>query len=111
MKDKLTKLIIEAPKIPRVIGGQASGRTFQTAENMADHLIANGVTVQQWIPVTERKPEDGIKVLVSVSGRDEALIGWYDADWDDWVVEEELSEKKLMPVTHWQEKPKPAKER
>lgn len=25
--------------------------------NTADHLIANGVTVQKWIPVTERLPE------------------------------------------------------
>ena len=41
---------------------------------MADHLIANGVTIQQWIPVTERLPEDdlpkdskrkSIKVLVT----------------------------------------------
>ena len=28
---------------------------------VADHLIANGVTVQKWIPVTERLPDkDGI---------------------------------------------------
>lgn len=26
-------------------------------EESADHLIKNGVTVQQWIPVTERLPE------------------------------------------------------
>lgn len=78
--------------------------------DIADYLIANGVTVQQWIPVTERKPEDGVKVLVSVRGRNEALIGWYDADLEDWVVEEGLEEKKLMPVTHWQEKPLPARE-
>lgn len=45
MKDKLTKLIIEAPQTPCVIGGQASGRTFQTAENIAEYLIANGVTI------------------------------------------------------------------
>ena len=25
-------------------------------KNFADHLVANGVTVQQWIPVTERLP-------------------------------------------------------
>ena len=29
----------------------------------ANFLIANGVTVQQWIPVTERLPEVGKKVL------------------------------------------------
>ena len=27
---------------------------------IADHLIANGVTVQKWIPVSERLPEDDI---------------------------------------------------
>ena len=26
----------------------------------ADHLIADGVTIQRWIPVTERLPEDDI---------------------------------------------------
>lgn len=31
---------------------------------IADHLLANGVTVQQWIPVTERLPEIGCNVLV-----------------------------------------------
>ena len=30
---------------------------------MADHLIANGVTIQRWIPVTERLPEPGVDVL------------------------------------------------
>lgn len=26
-------------------------------DDVADHLIANGVTIQKWIPVTERLPE------------------------------------------------------
>lgn len=30
---------------------------------IADHLIANSVTIQQWIPVTERLPEEGVWVL------------------------------------------------
>ena len=36
-----------------------------TSEEIADHLIDNGVTVQEWISVTERLPDwrDG-KVLV-----------------------------------------------
>ena len=27
-------------------------------QKIADHLIANGVTVQEWIPVTERLPQE-----------------------------------------------------
>lgn len=34
------------------------------AERIADHLISNGVTFQQWIPVTERLPESGVHVLI-----------------------------------------------
>ena len=30
---------------------------------IADHLIANGVTIQQWIPVSERLPEEYVRVL------------------------------------------------
>ena len=45
MKGKLTALILEAPKTPCIHGGQASGRTFQTAENLAEYLLANGATI------------------------------------------------------------------
>ena len=40
-------------------------KSCKLAENIADDLISNGVTVQEWIPVTERLPDwrDG-KVLV-----------------------------------------------
>lgn len=31
---------------------------------ITDHLIANGVTVQRWIPVEERLPENEVDVLV-----------------------------------------------
>ena len=34
-----------------------------TVERLVDHLIANGVTIQEWIPVEERLPEKG-KYLV-----------------------------------------------
>ena len=30
---------------------------------LVDHLIANGVTVQKWIPVTERLPEEDGRYL------------------------------------------------
>ena len=33
-------------------------------EAVADYLLDSGVTVQEWIPVTERLPEKGEEVLV-----------------------------------------------
>ena len=39
---------------------QYSKRGLLTAPHTADHLIANGVTVQKWIPVTERLPDVAI---------------------------------------------------
>ena len=35
-----------------------------TSEEIAENLIANGVTVQEWIPVAERLPEDECRCLV-----------------------------------------------
>ena len=34
------------------------------AEVLADHLIANGVAVQEWISVKDRLPENGVHVLL-----------------------------------------------
>lgn len=41
----------------------------QGIEKLADHLISNGVTVQSWIPVTERLPEPEQEVLVCVRSK------------------------------------------
>ena len=38
--------------------------THPDVEYVADNLIRNGVTVQEWIPVTERLPESQNPVLV-----------------------------------------------
>jgi hypothetical protein len=35
---------------------------------IADHLIANGVTVQKWIPVTDPPEKDGIYLVMGVDG-------------------------------------------
>lgn len=33
---------------------------------LADHLIASGVTIQKWIPVTERLPDESDRYLCNV---------------------------------------------
>ena len=69
----------------------------------ADHLIANGVTVQEWIPVTERLPEDSCRALIrSASG----YIGVDSYDKDRGHFE---SGGMWIPVTHWMPLPQPPK--
>ena len=48
-REKLIRLIRLIDEMPT-----HEGMTFEEA--LADHLIANGVTVQKWIPVSERLP-------------------------------------------------------
>ena len=70
---------------------------------LADHLIANGVTVQKWIPVTERLPEKLQKVL-TVSD-----TGYIDVDCVDkfgvWIGDL----VRFCKVTHWMPLPEPPK--
>ena len=35
-----------------------------TSEEIADHLISNGVTVQEWIPVKDRLPEEKVNYII-----------------------------------------------
>ena len=39
-----------------------------TSEEIADNLLENGVTVQKWIPVKDRLPEEGEYVLCVLKG-------------------------------------------
>lgn len=84
---------------------------------VADFLIANGVTVQRWIPVTERMPsetrvidgEEYIKhVAVIVRGVPFEVIAFYDEEYDCWFDDDFLP--VAGEVTHWMPLPKPPKE-
>lgn len=44
-RERLTNLILNAPKLEFKSGSRAQGKTYQTAQNIADHLLANGVIV------------------------------------------------------------------
>ena len=89
---------------------------------LADHLVANGVTVQKWIPVTERLPEkDGDYIVYKKRGLYEVLgfakdgrkIHKYDfaRDWKNvwYSYDSEYGYCTTDSVTHWMELPEPPK--
>ena len=56
VREKLVELIIDAKR--------TDPETGSFAEYLADHHISNGVTVQEWISVKDRLPENGVHVLL-----------------------------------------------
>ena len=90
------------------------------AQCITDTLIDNGVTIQRWIPVTERLPEDDlpkdskvkrIKVQVAYRTNGNWIVRtqvrakgyWYgEPDRWDWI-------KMSDPITHWMPLPEPPK--
>ena len=76
-------------------------------DRFADHLIANGVTVQEWIPVDEKLPQNFISVLGYMTDAGEfppvrecytvGNVFFFPALGD------------IHPVSHWREMPQPPK--
>ena len=78
---------------------------FPNTKQVAEHLIANGVTVQEWISVKDKLPTSDRNVLVFVRGYVE--IGWYDGYHDEWRTG--IVTLDNCEVTHWMPLPQPPK--
>ena len=48
-----------------------------TSEEIADHIISKGVTVQEWIPVTERLPDEHESLFAHYKGTDKWRDGMF----------------------------------
>ena len=105
VREKLVELLRNSPHLDIVKGYKGNDCTF---EQGADWLIAHGVTVQEWISVTERLPEEKTNYIVYYKHAfcdDESHIGtcicYYDGV--------EFNMDSLHEVTHWAYLPPPPK--
>ena len=75
-------------------------------EEIADHLISNGVTVQEWVSVEDGLPKNGKEGVLIALRWGEVDIGWCeDGRWDS----EFVNEYEDGEVTHWMPIPQPPK--
>ena len=100
---------------PDTIGEYRIPHKFK--KEIASHLIANGVTVQEWISVKDRLPPYNHDVLVYRPNMASKIlvdcyVGYYgedDGEWyEGWVrYGKDIHNKPL--ITHWAEMPLPPK--
>lgn len=85
--------------------------TYRIKE-VADHLIANGVTVQEWISVKDMLPEPFVSVLACIPSESPlpTVHESYIADHGAWVCILTAERYKPGEVTHWMPLPEPPKE-
>ena len=90
---------------------------FEEATYLADYLVKNGVTVQEWISVDERLPPYNYNVLVYRPNMAMKILvdnygGYYGEDDDEWHEGWVRYGKDVHGnpvITHWSYLPQPPK--
>ena len=115
VREKLVELLRNSPHLDTIKGYKGSDCTF---EQGADWLIRNGVTVQEWISVDDRLPDNKEHdwVLAQVVEDNGFMhipkVMEYRQSKNDWFEETYgwLSEHNgAFTVTHWMPLPQPPK--
>ena len=111
VREKLVELLKE------VVASQecSFGDPRPTYETVASCLIAHGVTVQEWISVEDRLPENDVMVIGFTPCDGFMFVGYYHEetkyDWKAWMIITAMRCTKVMKkkVTHWLPLPQPPK--
>ena len=109
VREKLVELLLQEdgvcePNDCKYCGVKGSCGYYRTA----DRLIANGVTVQEWISVDDELPEDDSDVLAYLRIGEESRIcpaNYAKGMWFDWIFNTPVTES----ITHWMPMPQPPK--
>ena len=87
-------------------------KSCKLAENIADDLIANGVTVQEWISVKDRLPEDSndgfADAVLVTDGFVQHMAYFVGGEWR-FAESGEIKEPMWDRITHWMPLPQPPK--
>ena len=86
------------------------GYGMDLVERQADHLIAHGVTVQEWISVEDRLPRTNVGVLVYAPRLKNIFEAFYRADGKWEIFSYRAGEILNDKVTHWMPLPESPKE-
>ena len=81
-----------------------------TSEEIADHLVSNGVTVQEWISVEDRLPEDSndgfADAVLVTDGFVQHMAYFVGGEWC-FAESGEIKEPMWYRITHWMPLPQP----
>lgn len=120
-REKLEELLYRAHHNASCVMGY-SGSEEKAIEEEARYLLANGVTVREWIPVTEKLPDveketNAIRITQTVQATDgkEHFFGYftiykYDESWQFVCADEAINLCAIDTVTHWMPLLEPPKE-
>ncbi len=99
VREKLVELLKDG--IRKGLRASGDDRLDYSFEDVADHLISNGVTVQEWISVKERLPEVGGYVVCIAKrnpfSRFMPMVARIEKN--GWV--NPITEQYISEVTHW----------
>ena len=114
VREKLVEILKQAPFEGKVLD---EWWFEEKIKRIADHLIANGVTVQEWISVNDKLPPYNHDVLVYRPNMAMKFIvdnydGYYGEDDDEWYegwakYGTDIHGKPI--ITHWAYLPQPPK--
>ena len=112
VREKLLELLTD--NLPRIgnlpkCDNPLQYTTDEIVERIADHLIANGVTVQEWISVEDRLPEDSGYYLVVYRDKYNGSISIALDNYVKCGAGEWWASEFTHNITHWMPLPEPPK--